>query len=31
MDSPDRLKEKVINGIMVELELPSPLESGCSY
>jgi ABC-2 type transport system ATP-binding protein len=26
MDSPDRLKEKVINGIMVELELPSPLE-----
>ncbi|HRX22269.1 MAG TPA: ABC transporter ATP-binding protein [Syntrophomonadaceae bacterium] len=26
LDSPDRLKEKVINGIMVELELPSPLE-----
>lgn len=26
LDSPDRLKEKVIKGIMVELELSSPLE-----
>ncbi len=26
LDSPDQLKEKVINGILVELELPSPMD-----
>lgn len=26
LDSPDQLKEKVISGVLVELELPSPME-----
>ena len=26
LDSPDQLKEKVISGVMVEIELPSPME-----